>query len=172
MPVEQIKHYFKETPILESKRLLLRGVKSSDAVSIVDLAAYDGQFAKNEADVLAILEKIRINRENGESVQWLICLKEGDQIAGLCSYHRGYPNNVGEIGYVLKESFRGQGIMTEAAKLITDFGINVMNLSNVVAFVDPQNKASINVLKRVGFQEVERKDEELTFLRFAEPKIK
>lgn len=166
MSSEPVKHYFKETPILESKRLILRGVQSSDAASIIDLAAYDGQFAKNEADVLKILEKIRVNHENGESVQWIICLKENDQIVGLCSYHRGYPNNIGEIGYVLKEAFRGQGFMTEAAELMTDFGIHTMKLSNVVAFVDPNNQASINVLKRVGFHEVERKDGELKFLRF------
>ncbi len=160
---EQVRHYFKDIPVLKSDRLILRGVKQSDAPEIIDLAVYDGFFAQNEADVITILKKVDANRAKGESLQWLICLKESFEIAGLCSYHRGYPNNTGEIGYVLKEAYRGKGLMTEAVKLITDFGINNMQLSRVLAYTDPSNTASMNVLKRAGFQQLESKPESITF---------
>ncbi len=160
---EQFKHYFKEVPVLKSDRLILRGVKHSDASDLIGLAVYDGFFAQSEADVITILKKIDADRAKGESLQWLICLKENHNIAGLCSYHRGYPNNTGEIGYVLKEAYRGKGIMTEAVKLITEFGIQTMQLTRVFAYTDPSNTASIHVLKRAGFQQLDTQDEDLHF---------
>lgn len=162
---EEIKHYFDEIPILVSDRLILRGVKASDASNIIDLAVYDGFFARNETDVLNILKKINANRAKGESIQWGICLKTNKEIIGLCSYHRGYPNNVGEIGYVLKEAYRGQGFMTEAVKLITNFGLNRLKLDNVVAYTDVTNITSISVLKRAGFNQASNDSGNLTFLK-------
>lgn len=160
---EQVRHYFKESPVLTSDRLILRAVKKSDAAEMINLAVYDGFFAQNKADVISILKKIDADRDKGESLQWLICLKENHSIVGLCSYHRGYPNNTGEIGYVLKEAYRGNGLMTEAVKLITEFGIKSLKLSRVFAYTDPSNTASINVLKRAGFQQLETKAESISF---------
>lgn len=157
------KHYFEEIPILSSDRLILRGIEAVDVPEIIDLAAYDGFFATNEAEALAIIEKVNLDREKGESIQWGIQSRGNSAIIGLCSYHRGYPNNIGEIGYVLKAANRGQGIMTESVKLIINFGLNVMGLDNVVAYTDPKNIASANVLKKAGFHKIENDGRDLKF---------
>jgi ribosomal-protein-alanine N-acetyltransferase len=157
------KRYFEKIPILTSDRLILRGIERTDIPAIVDLSAYDGFFATIEVEALTILDKVNLDREKGDSIQWGIQLKEEKDIIGTCSYHRGYPNNVGEIGYALKPTYRRQGIMTEAVKLITDFGLNVMGLKNVVAYVAPNNIASANVLRRAGFHQVENEGKDLKF---------
>ncbi len=157
------KHFFEEVPSLTSERLVLRGIEPADASSIITLSVYDGVYAKTEADALAILKKINLDREKGEGIQWCILLKDQAEIVGSCSYHRGYLNNMGEIGYVLKPAYRGLGIMTEAVKLITEFGLEVMKLANVVAYVNPDNTASANVLKRAGFFQVEHGENDLKF---------
>ena len=148
------KHYFEAVPVLTSDRLILRSIEPSDAVSIIELSVYDGVFASNETEVLVILDKVKLDQKKGNGIQWGIELKAKAGIIGSCSYHRGYQNNIGEIGYVLKPRYRGQGIMTEAVKLITDFGLHTMRLRNVIAYTESSNRVSTNVLLRAGFHQV------------------
>lgn len=157
------KYYFDIFPVLESERLILKEITDNEAEDVIDLAVYDGFFAKTGEDVKFILDKIRKDYLDGNCVSWGIYLKETGEITGTCCYCRGYKDNTGEIGYVLKEKFRGKHIMTEAGKLITDFGLNVMKLSKVIAFTNPANKASQAVLLRLGFKQVSNKDDSYKF---------
>ncbi len=158
--LETTKHYFERIPTLESDRLILRAITPEDAPLIIEITVYDGAFAQTEADVLTILEKCNTDFLKGDSILWGICLKETNEIIGNCGYSRGYPDNVGEIGYVLREAYRGQGYMTEAAKLVVDFGLDVMKLKDVVAYTESANIASMAVLQRVGFQKLMHDSEE------------
>ncbi len=159
-----MKHYFDTVPTLATHRLQLRGILPHEAANIIEILMYDGVPATNEAEARHILQKTEADRAKGESVLWGIFLKETGEIVGICSYHRGYPDNVGEIGYALKAAFRGQGIMTEAVQLVVDFGLNVMKLHNIVAYTTPDNLPSTKVLQRVGFHQVPNSDEQLKFL--------
>ena len=152
-------------PTLTSTRLELRRIENKEAASIIEISVYDGFFAKDEEDVLRILDKIDIDIENGESVHWGIFLKSSNGIVGNCGFYRGYPNNTGEIGYILKAEFRGLGIMAEAVELIVDYGLNIMQLSSVIAYTTPSNEKSMAVLKRVGFHQVEILPESIKFIR-------
>jgi len=152
-------------PTLSSKRLALRRIENKDAASIIEISVYDGFFAKDEEDVLRILDMIDIDIENGESVHWGIYLKSSKEIVGSCGFYRGYPKNVGEIGYILRAEFRGLGIMAEAVELIVDYGLNIMQLSNVIAYTSPSNEKSMSVLKRVGFHQVENSSDTIKFIR-------
>lgn len=157
------KYYFESFPVLEDERLLLREITDEEANLVIDLVAYDGFFPTTDEDVIYILDKIRNDYRNGDSVSWGIYLKSTGEIVGTCCYCRGYKDSVGEIGYVLKEKFRGKHIMTEAGKLITDFGLNVMKLLKVSAFTSPDNKASQSVLLRLGFIKVEHDGDDYKF---------
>lgn len=158
-----MKHFFETVPELGNERLLLRGILPSEAADIIEILMYDGVPATNEAEAKHIVQKTESDRERGESVLWGIYLKESGQIVGICSYHRGYPDNIGEIGYALKADFRGQGIMTEAVQLVVDYGLNVMKLNNIVAYTTPANVASANLLKRVGFHQAPHQEDFLKF---------
>lgn len=157
------KYYFDTFPVLENDRLILKEITDDEADDVIDLAVYDGFFAKTAEDVKFILNKIRQDYHDGNCVSWGIYLKETGEITGTCCYCRGYKDNIGEIGYVLKENFRGKHIMTEAGQLITDFGLNVMKLSKVTAYTTSENKASQAVLLRLGFKQVSYKETDCKF---------
>lgn len=165
MASEQIghTHYFEKPPVLSNDRLMLKEIKPYDVKAIIEISVYDSVFASSEAEAIHILEKISSDVAKGEALHWGIFLKSTNELAGTCGYYRGFADNSGEIGYVLHPSYRGLGIMTEAVKLIVDFGFDRLNLHSVVAYTDPSNLASIAVLQRVGFKKVKNEDADLKF---------
>jgi [ribosomal protein S5]-alanine N-acetyltransferase len=158
------KHFFAKIPRLSSKRILLRGVELHEAGDIIDIAVYDGVFAANQAEAVDILTRINADIANGESIHWGIFIKETNQIGGTCGYYRGYAGNSGEVGYILKSDFRGLGLMTEAIKLVVQFGFETLRLEKVVAYTDPNNFASMAVLQRAGFIEIKNADVDRKFI--------
>jgi RimJ/RimL family protein N-acetyltransferase len=59
--------------------------------------------------------------------------------------------NSAEIGYFIGEPFWGQGIMTRAVRLITEFGFNQMGLARIHTGVFEFNAASQRVLEKCGY---------------------
>ena len=55
------------------------------------------------------------------------------------------------IGYWLAEPFWGQGIMTEALKLMVNYAFQTFDLSRIQAGVFDSNLASMKVLEKAGF---------------------
>jgi RimJ/RimL family protein N-acetyltransferase len=56
----------------------------------------------------------------------------------------------GEIGYGLHPDFWGQGLATEMAQLLLDYGFRVLRLHRIFATCDPRNLASARVLQKIG----------------------
>lgn len=57
-----------------------------------------------------------------------------------------------EIGYWLGEEFWGRGIVTEAVRAMTDWGVETFGLSRIYAGVLEWNPASMRVLEKAGYQ--------------------
>jgi len=62
----------------------------------------------------------------------------------------GDPRGDIEIGYRLPRSSWGQGIATEAARRLVDYGFSEIELTQIGAVIDPQHRASEHVLRKVG----------------------
>ena len=60
-----------------------------------------------------------------------------------------------ELGYLLGKPFWRRGIMTAAAKAVTSYGFETLDLERIFARVRVSNKASARVLEKVGFQRQE-----------------
>ena len=56
-----------------------------------------------------------------------------------------------EIGYWLGEKYWGQGIVTEAAKAITEYGFKNYNLHRIYAGIFEHNIGSMRVLEKAGY---------------------
>jgi ribosomal-protein-alanine N-acetyltransferase len=56
-----------------------------------------------------------------------------------------------ELGYVIHDRFKGQGIATELAKALVEYGFNKINLTQIFAVTDKANTPSQKVLVKVGF---------------------
>ena len=143
------------TPTLRSARLLLRAPTEADAPALLEISYYDGVRAQDGAEVLDMLQKIGADVSRGESLHWLICLQDSGEVAGTCGFYRGYPENTGELGYLLKAAYRGQGYMSKALRAVIAYGFGTMRLERLVAYTAADNRASVGVLKRLSFEQVE-----------------
>jgi [ribosomal protein S5]-alanine N-acetyltransferase len=92
-----------------------------------------------------------------EPVSWwlrprLIVLDE-QQIVGTAAF-KSIPDDQCqvEIGYVVTEKYRGQGIATRGVALLLEQGFSHPPLLSISAHVDPINLPSIRVLLKNGFR--------------------
>jgi RimJ/RimL family protein N-acetyltransferase len=57
-----------------------------------------------------------------------------------------------EIGWSLREPFRGRGLATEGAAASIDAAFDRLGLDRVIALIDPANSSSIAVARRLGMR--------------------
>jgi ribosomal-protein-alanine N-acetyltransferase len=156
-------HTFATFPVLSNQKLVLHEISQKDVSALVEISFYDGIQAASEEQALDMLQKINSDYERGNSIHWGIYPMDQTEIAGTCGYYRGYENNIGEIGYILRPKYRGKGLMTEAVRMVVAFGLSDMKLDQVVAYTEKTNRGSINILKRLEFKEVKSENEYLKF---------
>lgn len=73
-------------------------------------------------------------------------------VVGSIEFHNIRKNHKAEIGYWLAESCWGKGIMTEALKLMTEFGFGKLNLKRIQLRAYVFNKASQKVAKNADYK--------------------
>lgn len=154
MRSRDVRHRVDPLPVLSDGRVRLRRILVADVPDIVEISVYDGALAADEAEAAAILARIDRDMEAGLGLHWGICEGDRDEVLGSCGFCRGYPDNVGEVGYALRAAHRGRGLMTAAVRLVAAFGFVTLGLAGVVAYTDPGNRASQAVLERAGFHPV------------------
>ena len=158
---------FKPFPKLQSQRLILRQTTTNDCKEILFLRSdkevnkyIQRAVANNNADAKAFILTITKGIENGELIYWSISLKENPQMIGsICLWKFSDDGKEAEVGYDLNPKFQGQGIMSEALKMVLDFGFNQLGLAEILAFTHAQNQASVKLLSKNNFGIIEgRKD--------------
>ena len=55
-----------------------------------------------------------------------------------------------EVAYLLAKEYWGQGLGTEAAQGVLDYGFNQLGLSRLICLIDRDNQASIHVATKIG----------------------
>ncbi|MFC7646462.1 GNAT family N-acetyltransferase [Streptosporangium lutulentum] len=68
----------------------------------------------------------------------------------------------GSIGYGLGATYRGQGLVSRAVRLITDHAHRSLAMPNVFAQIEPDNHASIAVVRGAGFRLTDEAPEQVT----------
>ena len=146
-------------PILVTDRLVLRPLRQEDAddlhpmYSDVEANTYGSRPASTS------IEESR--RRVAEAIAdtawraWAITLKEDDialgtAVIGTVASYEKRQGKVTEIGYILSRAYWGRGYVTEAASALID-QLFAEGQRRVFADTDPDNLASIAVLKRLGF---------------------
>ena len=82
-----------------------------------------------------------------------IILRETNRLVGVISLDRvNWAHRYAHIGYWLGQSHWNRGIMTEAVKLISDFGFNQLGLFRIDAVIFEENTRSGAVLEKCGFK--------------------
>ena len=87
---------------------------------------------------------------------WATVLKATGSYIGRCGvypHHEGQRVIPGEgvLSYYLARAYWGQGLATEAATAFVRFGFEELRLRRIVTAVQAENRASLRVLEKLGF---------------------
>lgn len=145
-------------PIFETAGLLLRDITERD------VPAYEKHFVDYEVigtmshmvpwpypkdEVLRYIRAIVIPNQCIDQWFWGICLKSApDELIGAIWLKRtGTPSN---RGFWLGKRFWRQGIMTEAAKPVTDYAFDVLGFEKLILANAVGNAASRRIKEKIG----------------------
>ena len=83
---------------------------------------------------------------------WAIIHKADQKLIGCCGL---IPQVVDgqqetEMGYVLAKEYWGQGLATEAAFAVRNYGFEKLGCDRIIALINPKNLASQNVAQKIG----------------------
>lgn len=149
-----------ESPyILETERTLLREFVDSDAEAFFRLGTdpritrytHDpgGGFADiDHARAILRSHPFEDYQRHGFG-RWACILRANEEVIGFVGLKR--LTDVGEVdlGYRLLPEYWGQGLATEAARAVLEYGLSQLGLERIVAFVDPDNAGSTRVLEKL-----------------------
>ncbi|MCW4038087.1 MAG: GNAT family N-acetyltransferase [Candidatus Bathyarchaeota archaeon] len=151
---------FDKFPQFETQRLILRKMTLSDLdfyfhhfndQKIVEGTCFPGPKTLDAAE--KELERYCINpfKEN-KGIRWGIVLKDAGELIGTLGFY-DWDKDVHkvEIGYDLKPSHWGLGIMTEALQAVICFCFEAMGLNRIQAIIPVENHRSMNLVRRLGF---------------------
>ena len=144
---------------LETERLLLRRVSTNDVNEVMELRGntetmkfIPRPLITTREEALEHIQMIDDKIETNVGINWAITLKENPKLIGIIGHYRIQPENHRcEIGYMILPQYSGQGIVTEAIKIVLEYGFDVLNMHSIEAVIDPDNIASERVLQKNGF---------------------
>ncbi len=148
-------------PVLETRRLELvevdqQYVKSLfDIMSIEDVMKYYGMDPlETEDQATKIIESFKQNYENSRGTRWGMILKETNMFVGTIGLNQlNLLGKKAEVGFELHPSYWRRGITSEALKEVLRYSFEYLDLFRVGAITFPENDASGNLLKSLGFKE-------------------
>jgi RimJ/RimL family protein N-acetyltransferase len=146
--------------MIETSRLFLRPFLEEDKFDFIpalmdeDFMTFSPSGALNlQQAKVRFQELVDAYRTNGFG-KIAIIVKETQQIIGYCGIEPceidGIPEL--ELGYRLLKNSRGFGYATEAARALLSFEYQ-RDRNNIIAFTEPTNQPSINVLHKLGFKQ-------------------
>jgi [ribosomal protein S5]-alanine N-acetyltransferase len=156
-----INQAFRPFPVIETARLVLRELCLEDVPAVYSIFSdpevtryYDVSTMKKPEEAAALITWWLNRIKNRKAIRWGIAWKsKEDRVLGTCGFSEiDKPNYLAEIGMDLAREFWNQGIITEAAAAMIDFGFRVMQLNRIETWVTLENGASIHILKKIGFQ--------------------
>lgn len=153
------KRVFFSFPQIETERLVLRKLERSDSEVIYSILSdekamiYYGIYPIESIDIAQWFINQYISGFFSETIiRWGITLKSTGQLIGTCGY-QGLNEGASraELGYELKPEFWGKGYMHEALSHVIQWGFEQFDLNRIEALIYPENRASENVVRQLGF---------------------
>ncbi len=164
--------------ILETERLILRELETTDAAFILDLLNQPS-FIRYIGD-----RGVRTVEEAGDFIESRYCQSYRDhgfglyavvlksQITdpisqiGICGFVRRPGLDDPDIGFAFLPQFEGKGYAFESSAKMLEYGRNDLGIERVLAITTLDNEASVKLLLKLGFElrqtmELPGSDEEL-----------
>lgn len=95
--------------------------------------------------------------------KWALVLKETGEFIGRMGldevdFQASFSWDKIELGYRLAFEHWGKGYASEGARAVLEYGFNILNLDEIVAFTPLQNLRSQLVMKRIGMHHDPKED--------------
>ncbi len=164
-----------ETATLANNVVTLKGLREcsegpSSAESIMQAIENSRDFLTehlpwiHDTDIFDIKKRIRswiLNERFAQGGCWLIFKNSGNEVsagpttpmAGAIMMDVKLSNRSATLSYWLYKDFAGQGLMTEAVKLLSAYAFTTLKLNRLELLVSVYNDKSAAVAKRCGFTE-------------------
>jgi len=139
---------------IETERLVIREVKSSDAPSILKLFNQEdclkyigdkGIRTIEDAENYITSGPIKSYQEHGLG---LLAVSKDDKFIGLCGLLKREEFESPDLGFAFLQPFYGKGYAFEASKGVL---LQNKNMHKIIALTHLENTASISLLKKLGF---------------------
>ncbi|WP_028399318.1 GNAT family N-acetyltransferase [Ectobacillus panaciterrae] len=150
---------------LDGKEIYIRFTEEADAEDVLRLQNNNRNFfqlysPKKEESFYTLETQLK-------SIQEAIEKRKNDQFYSFAMFHKATNELIGLvtfmdilrgalqscfIGYFLDQKHNGKGYMTEAVKLVVQYGFEHLSLHRIEAGVMPHNIGSIRVLEKAGFE--------------------
>ena len=144
-----------------TERLIIRHPETSDAAtlnsSIIESINELRKYMPWVNEIPSILDTqnnienaIKLIEKN-EDIRFLIFSKNNDFIGSSGLHRINWRIKKAEIGYWIKTSQSGNGLMTEAVNAIMNYGINQLSLKRIEIICSGSNIKSRRIPERLGF---------------------
>jgi [ribosomal protein S5]-alanine N-acetyltransferase len=156
--------------MMESERFYMREFNKNDWEDVHEYASqeivsqYQPWGPNTPEDSRVFVNEVLVDTQKKPRTRFVfaIVLKASGKLIGAGEFNmRSQANKSGEIGYIINPAFWGQGIATETARMLLEFGFKEMDLHRIYATCDPGNAASQKVLEKIGMVKEGRMREDL-----------
>jgi RimJ/RimL family protein N-acetyltransferase len=150
----------KDSPKIETDRLLLKFFELKDAERIRELAG-DKDVSDTTLNIPYPYERgmaeewistREIKFESGESVHFAIILKSTQELIGAIGLVIDKGFNRGELGYWIGKAYWNRGYATEGSRAVLEYGFNQLLLHKITASHFARNPSSGKVLCKIGMK--------------------
>ncbi len=163
--------------ILETPRLILRHQVLSDLDDLwalycnPNITKYIPDAPRSREEAQEELEWHMHGHPHNPSLGlWATIHKETGKFIGRCGLLPWTINGQDEVevAYTIAEAYQAQGLGSEAAQAILNYGFEKLSLTRLICLIDPENIASQKVAKKIGMSfEKESRDEMGLFLVYS-----
>ncbi len=158
MTKSDITKIFRNPPILDTERLILRKIVKSD---YPDMYEYSKRAEvtkyllwsphRDEEYTRRYVSYLQTRYLMGSFYDWGLELKSNGKMIGTCGFTSfNFESNSAEIGYVLNNEYWDQGLATEAVARVIRFGFRRLDLNRIEARYMTGNEKSRKVMEKNG----------------------
>ncbi len=151
---------FKNNPIFETSRLVLRKLEVQDATEYFDILSDPETIrhtrwglSQEVKDTITYLEYLEQKYQLKQAYHWGVVDKESQKLIGRVAFISfDKENDRTEIGYVISRLYWNKGLITEAAKELIDYGFNELEVNRIEAKCNEDNLGSERVMQKIGMK--------------------
>lgn len=147
-------------PVLETERLVLRGLVAADAPALYAFRSdpvtqkHNSVPLTDPARAEELITVLDAEHHTTGSLHWGLTIRGDNTVMGLLGYHHWNPEaRRAGMGYDLARPLWGRGYMSEAVTAVLDHGFGAMDLNKVEVHTNAENRESVRMVQRLGFRQ-------------------